>query len=122
LLCDLRAHDHHAFGAVVDAVPAAVDGATLDARLVRVWPGMDSTQPTAPAIERAAAALGRPIHAGRRGGASDASHFAPVVPVTIDGLGPLGGAAHNPAEHVVEASFEPRAQLAAAVLHAVLDR
>ncbi len=121
LLCDLRAHDHHGFEAVVDAVPAAVDGATLDARLVRVWPGMDSTVPTAPVLERAAAALGREVVAAARGGASDASHFAPVVAVTIDGLGPLGGAAHNPAEYVVQGSIEPRAQLAAAVLHAVLD-
>lgn len=121
LLCDLRAHDHHAFNAVVDAIPASVDGATLDARLVRVWPGMDSRVATIPAIERAAAALGRPIHAGARGGASDASHFAPTIAVTIDGLGPLGGAAHNPAEHVRLSSFEPRSQLAAAVLHAVID-
>jgi glutamate carboxypeptidase len=121
LLCDLRAHDHHAFDAVVAAVPEAVDGATLDARLIRVWPGMDSRATTGPAIELAAAALDRPIHAGARGGASDASHFASSVAVTIDGLGPLGGAAHNPAEHVYESSFEPRSQLAAAVLHAVLD-
>jgi glutamate carboxypeptidase len=61
------------------------------------------------------------VVAAARGGASDASHFAPVVAVTIDGLGPLGGAAHNPAEYVVQGSIESRAQLAAAVLHAVLD-
>jgi glutamate carboxypeptidase len=121
LLCDLRAHDHHAFDAVVAAVPAAVDGATLDAQLVRIWPGMDSRTATARAIERAAEALGRPIHAGARGGASDASHFASAIAVTIDGLGPLGGAAHNPAEYVKESSFDPRSQLAAAVLDAVLD-
>jgi glutamate carboxypeptidase len=121
LLCDLRAHDHTVFDMVREAVPTAVDGATLDAQLIRVWPGMDSREATAAVIAAAAAALGRDVVAGGRGGASDASHFAPAIPVTIDGLGPLGGAAHNPAEHALTASFEPRTQLAAAVLHAVLD-
>ena len=43
----------------------------------------------------------------RRGGASDASHFAAAIPVTVDGLGPRGGAAHNPDEFIVEASLPP---------------
>jgi glutamate carboxypeptidase len=42
LLCDLRAHDHTVFDTVREAVPTAVDGATLEAELIRVWPGMDS--------------------------------------------------------------------------------
>ncbi len=121
LLCDLRAPDHASFDAVVAAVPGEVGGAKLSAELIRVWPGMDSTTATAPVIERAAGALGREIVAGGRGGASDASHFAPAIAVTIDGLGPLGGAAHNPAEHVLTSSIRPRAQLAAALVHAVLD-
>jgi glutamate carboxypeptidase len=121
LLCDLRADDHVAFDAVRDAVPGAVDGVTLDAELIRVWPGMNSTRATAPVLDRAAAALDRDVIAAGRGGASDASYFAPAIAVTIDGLGPLGGAAHAPGEHVLAASIAPRAQVAAAVLHAVID-
>ena len=44
--------------------------------MVRLWPGMDSTAATAPLLERASAALGRPVIGMPRGGASDASHFA----------------------------------------------
>jgi glutamate carboxypeptidase len=68
----------------------------------------------------ASAALGRPLRGGSRGGASDASHFAAAIPVTIDGLGPRGGRAHNPGEFVYEASLTPRAEVALAVLSAVL--
>ena len=41
-----------------------------------------------------------PVIAAQRGGASDASHFAATIPLTVDGLGPRGGAAHNPGEFV----------------------
>ena len=73
-------------------------------------------RPSRPVLERAAAALGRPLRAASRGGASDASHFAVRVPVTIDGLGPRGGRAHNPEEFVHEDSLAPRAEVALAVV------
>jgi glutamate carboxypeptidase len=81
---------------------------------------MHSEDAVAPAIERAAGLLGRPIVGIRRGGASDASHFATAIPLTVDGLGPRGGRAHNPEEFVLEASLQPRAEVALAVLAAVL--
>jgi glutamate carboxypeptidase len=81
---------------------------------------MHSEQAVATVLADASNALGRPIHAASRGGASDASHFATVIPVTIDGLGPRGGKAHNPGEFVYEASLTPRAEVALAVLSAVL--
>ena len=56
-----------------------------------------------------------------RGGASDASHVAAAVPVTVDGLGPRGGAAHNPDEFVLEASLASRAEVALAMVHAALQ-
>jgi glutamate carboxypeptidase len=121
LYCDLRADDRSAFDAVLAAMPAELDGVRLDASLLRVWPGMDAREPDAPVLARAAEALGRPIHAHARGGASDASHFAPHIPVTIDGLGPRGGAAHNPGEYVLERSLHERAQVALAVALAALS-
>jgi glutamate carboxypeptidase len=75
---------------------------------------------TRAALERAGEVLGRPIVGAERGGASDASHVATVVPVTIDGLGPRGGGAHNPDEFVLAESLHPRAEVALALAAAVL--
>jgi len=44
------------------------------------------------------------------------------LPVTVDGLGPRGGAAHNPGEHVLIASVQPRAEVALATTLAALQR
>lgn len=121
LYCDLRADEKAAFDAVLADVPEHLDEVRLETQLLRVWPGMDAREPTRPVLERAASRLGRPIHGHARGGASDASHFAPHIPVTIDGLGPRGGAAHNPGEFVLERSLQPRAEVALAVALAALS-
>ena len=120
LFCDCRADELDAIEAVCDAIPREVGGVTLSPELIRRWPGMHSEQAVAGVLATASTALGRPIHAASRGGASDASHFATAIPVTIDGLGPRGGKAHNPGEFVYEASLTPRAEVALAVLAAVL--
>ena len=120
LVCDVRADHMDAFAAVLEAVPAEVGGVTLRAENLRRWPGMDARTQVAPVLERAGAALGRPVMAASRGGASDASHFAAGIPVTIDGLGPLGGGAHAPHEFVWAPSLHRRAQVALAVADAVL--
>jgi glutamate carboxypeptidase len=120
LFCDLRADDESAFDAALAALPAEVGGATLRGELIRVWPGMDRREETAPVLARAGELLGRPVVGMERGGASDASHVASVVPVTIDGLGPRGGGAHSPSEHVHAPTLLERAQVALAVTGAVL--
>jgi glutamate carboxypeptidase len=120
LFCDCRADELRAIEAVLAAIPADVGGAALQAELIRRWPGMHSERAVAPVLAAAAAALGRPVRGTSRGGASDASHFAAAIPITIDGLGPRGGRAHNPDEFVYEASLTPRAEVALAVVSAVL--
>jgi glutamate carboxypeptidase len=120
LFADCRADDLAAVEAVLAAVPADVGGVTVEPELVRRWPGMDASAHVGGVLERASAALGRPVAGVARGGASDASHLAGVIPVTIDGLGPRGGAAHNPGEYVLEESLQPRAEVALALLEAVL--
>jgi glutamate carboxypeptidase len=82
---------------------------------------MDAREATAPVLAEAEALLGRPLHAGARGGASDASHVSQYVPVTIDGLGPRGGGAHTPAEYVLLPTLRTRAEVALAIVAAVLD-
>ncbi len=120
LLCDVRADSLEAIDAVAGAIPGEVGGARLEAELLRRWPPMDSREATADLLVRAADAAGRRIVAGGRGGASDASHFAPAIALTVDGLGPRGGAAHNPEEHVFVDSVKPRAEVALAMALAAL--
>lgn len=122
LLFDMRARSLQALERVVAAAPRHVDGVTLRAEIGRRWPGMDSTAATASLLERSAELLGRPIRAGGRGGASDASHFAAAIPLTVDGLGPLGGGAHKDDEFIWSDSLRSRAEVALAVALAALER
>jgi glutamate carboxypeptidase len=120
LFCDLRADELDPIEEVVAAIPAQHEGVLLDSELIRRWPGMHSEDAVGGLLERAGAALGRPIRPAARGGASDASHVAAAIPVTVDGLGPRGGAAHNPDEFVLEESLASRAEVALAVIAAAL--
>jgi glutamate carboxypeptidase len=120
LVCDLRADRLEAFDGVLAAVPPELGGARLEAHLVREWPGMDAREETVALLEAAGAALGRPIIGAGRGGASDASHFAATIPLTVDGLGPRGGGAHAPHEYVLASSLKARAEVALAVVDAAL--
>jgi glutamate carboxypeptidase len=81
---------------------------------------MNTAQATAPLLAGAAARLGRAIVGVPRGGASDASHFATAIALTVDGLGPRGGGAHTPGEFVLAASLRERAEVALAVAEEAL--
>jgi len=120
LFCDMRADDAVAFDSVLEAVPRDVGGVTLEPALLRLWPGMDARGPAAPLLAAAGERLGRPLIAMDRGGASDASHFASAIPLTVDGLGPRGGGAHAPHEFVLEPSLRTRAEVALAIADAAL--
>ena len=120
LLCDMRADRLEAVEAVVAAIPDDVGGATLEAVMLRRWPGMDTTDAAAPVLAGASERLGRLVVGVPRCGASDASHFAAAIPLTVDGLGPRGGGAHTPGEFVLAASLRERAEVALAVAGEVL--
>lgn len=122
LIFDLRAGSLGAFDQVVGTVAPELDGVTLSARMERRWPGMDSTAITEELIAAASRRLGRSISGVARGGASDASHFAQAIPLTVDGLGPRGGGAHTPEEFVLIAGLRQRAEVALALAHEVLRR
>ncbi len=121
LYCDLRAETSAAFDGVIGAIPAEVGGARLEPGLVRLWPGLDSRAATAPLLQQASAVLGRPVIGMERGGASDASHVATLVPVTVDGLGPRGGGAHNPDEYILADTLHSRAEVALAIAASILE-
>jgi glutamate carboxypeptidase len=120
LIFDLRARQLEAFDAVLAQVAPELDGVALEARMERLWPGMDSEAATAELIGSASERLGRPIVGVPRGGASDASHFADAIALTVDGLGPRGGGAHTPGEYVLRESLRRRAEVALAVALATL--
>jgi glutamate carboxypeptidase len=120
LIFDLRARRLAAFDAVFAHIPAELDGVELEPRMERKWPGMDSAAATTGLIADASARLGRPIAGVPRGGASDASHFAEAIALTVDGLGPRGGGAHTPGEFVLRRAIHERAEVALALAHAVL--
>ena len=120
LLFDMRADSSESFEAVRAGVPPELDGVALEAEMQRVWPGMDSREATRELLERTTARLGRRVVGVSRGGASDASHFAPSIALTVDGLGPRGGAAHNPEEFVLAPSLRERAEVALALAAEVL--
>jgi glutamate carboxypeptidase len=101
-------------------VPDEVGGASLEAEIVRLWPGMDSRESTRELLARTGETLGRPVIPVERGGASDASHVATRIPVTLDGLGPRGGQAHNPDEFVLAESIRQRAEVSLALMVALL--
>jgi glutamate carboxypeptidase len=121
LVCDLRADTLAAIEPVLDAVPEELGEVRIESHMVRAWPGMDTRAVSAGLLERAAARLGRPLVAAERGGASDASHMAAAIPLTVDGLGPRGGGAHTPGEWVSAESLRTRAEVALAVVGALLE-
>lgn len=121
LIFDMRADTSDPFQRVLAEISERIDGVTVRAQLERVWPGMDSRQATQGLLEHASGLLGRRIVGVARGGASDASHFAPSIPLTVDGLGPRGGGAHTPHEFVLAESLGQRAQVAVAVALAALS-
>jgi glutamate carboxypeptidase len=120
LTFDLRARRLQAFDVVLGQIPSELDGVRIEARMQRLWPGMDSEAATADLIEAAGRRLGRRIVGVPRGGASDASHFADAIALTVDGLGPRGGGAHTPDEFVRRGSLRERAEVALAIARQTL--
>lgn len=120
LYCDLRADSLDAFTKVLASVPSQLQGVQTRGHFVRRWPSMDSEVATHPLLRTASYHLGAPIVPRERGGASDASHMAPLIPLTVDGLGPRGGGAHTVEEYVLADSLRPRAALALALVVAAL--
>ncbi len=120
LVADVRADSLPPIEELIGRMPKEIDEVALTSESVRLWPGMQTTEATAPLLTDAAARLGRPVVPRGRGGASDASHLATAVTLTVDGLGPRGGNAHHPDEYLLAESLAPRAEVALAVALAAL--
>ncbi|HEX9234863.1 MAG TPA: M20 family metallopeptidase, partial [Actinomycetota bacterium] len=83
------------------------------------FPPMERSQATAALVDRAVAIardLGFELGETATGGASDANAVAALGVPTLDGLGPVGGAAHSPEEWLDLDSVVPRTTLLAALI------
>ncbi|HET7029666.1 MAG TPA: M20 family metallopeptidase [Candidatus Limnocylindrales bacterium] len=89
--------------------------------MARWWP-MEKLERSGRLVDHAEAVarrLGFEIHDQATGGASDANTTAGMGVPSIDGLGPIGGRDHSPAEYLEVASIVPRTALLAGLLAAI---
>jgi glutamate carboxypeptidase len=124
---DLRATSRELLEAVEAAVRAVAAQTTVpDTSLTveetgRHWP-MEKLERSGRLVEHAVALAGRLDFAladCSTGGASDANTTAGLGVPTLDGLGPIGGNDHSPAEYLEVDSIVPRTTLLAALLLAI---
>jgi glutamate carboxypeptidase len=89
--------------------------------MARWWP-MEKLERSGRLIDHAKALgrrLGITFDDQATGGASDANSTAGMGVATIDGLGPIGGLDHSPAEYLEVGSIVPRTALLAALILAI---
>jgi len=89
--------------------------------MARWWP-MEKLQRSGRLVERAqslARRIGFEVRDAATGGASDANTTSGMGVPSIDGLGPIGGMDHSPAEYLEVASIVPRTTLLAGLLLAI---
>jgi len=89
--------------------------------MARWWP-MEKLERSGRLVDHAVALanrLGFEVRDTSTGGASDANSTAGMGIPSLDGLGPIGGNDHSPAEYLDVASIVPRTTLVAALLLAI---
>ena len=124
LQVELRAATQAGFAAAEAEVARIVAAPAVPGALVAVRPlhrhrPMERTEAVAAlaaAAKAVAAGLGFEVGEAATGGAGDANTTAAVGLPTLDGLAPIGGEAHGPAEWLDLASVVPRTALLAALL------
>ncbi len=121
---DLRATNRAALERAEAEIRAIAERSTVPDVVTSVelrghfWP-MEKTAAAGALVDQAvalAARLGFALKDAATGGASDANTTAGLGVPTLDGLGPVGGNPHSPAEYVEIDSIVPRTTLLAALL------
>jgi glutamate carboxypeptidase len=103
------------------ASPIVPDTTTELEAMARWWP-MEKLERSGRLVDHAQALarrLGFEVPDAATGGASDANTTAGLGVPSIDGLGPIGGMDHSPAEYLEVASVVPRTTLLAALILAI---
>ncbi|MBI3752261.1 MAG: M20 family metallopeptidase [Chloroflexi bacterium] len=118
-----RASLEGALGAVREiAASHGVPDVTTEIETMASWMPMEQLERSDRLAEHAVALgrrLGFETKGAATGGASDANTTSGMGVPSIDGLGPIGGLDHSPAEYLEVASVVPRTTLVAALLLAV---
>jgi glutamate carboxypeptidase len=100
----------------------AVPDVTADLEPMARWWPMEKLERSGRLVDHAkaiAVRLGFEIRDAATGGASDANTTSGMGVASIDGLGPIGGMDHSPAEYLEVASIVPRTALLAGLLLAI---
>ena len=100
------------------AAPAVPDVTIEFEPMARWWP-MERLERSGRLVDLAVATaghLGFALHDAATGGASDANTTAGMGVPSIDGLGPIGGSDHSPAEYLEVGSIVPRTTLLAGLI------
>jgi glutamate carboxypeptidase len=103
-------------------VATEVPETAIDANVVVSWLPMEKLERSGRLVEHAQAIaerLGFTVHDTATGGASDANTTAGMGVPSLDGLGPIGGNDHAPAEYLEIESIVPRTTLLAGLLLAI---
>jgi len=121
---DVRALTVRSFQEAVSTVQVlaqsrAVPGTEVEVVPMSGFPPMEKTDAIAVLVERAKSIAGElrfELRDAATGGASDANPVAGMGVPTLDGLGPIGGADHSPAEWLDLPSVVPRTALLAGLI------
>jgi glutamate carboxypeptidase len=101
------------------AATTGVPDTTVDANVLVSWLPMEKLERSGWLVERAQAIAGRlgfTVKDTATGGASDANTTSGMGVPTLDGLGPIGGNDHSPAEYLEVDSIVPRTSMLAGLL------
>ncbi|HET7496385.1 MAG TPA: M20 family metallopeptidase [Candidatus Limnocylindrales bacterium] len=99
-----------------------VPDTTIDTNVLVSWLPMEKLERSGRLVEHAqdiAGRLGFAVADTSTGGASDANSTSGMGVPTLDGLGPIGGNDHSPAEYLDVGSIVPRTALLAGLLLAI---
>jgi glutamate carboxypeptidase len=124
---DVRAVRGDDLDAAVEAIRAliatpAVPDVTVDLNVMASWRPMEKLARSGRLVELAvglARDLGFDLKDAATGGASDANTTSGMGIPSLDGLGPIGGNDHAPAEYLEVDSIVPRTTLVAALILAI---
>lgn len=99
-----------------------VDDTSVEVEVMARWWPMEKLERSGRLVEHAqavAATLGFDVRDAATGGASDANTTSGMGISSLDGLGPIGGNDHSPAEYLDVESIVPRTTLLAGLLLAI---
>src|SRR5687767_4551178 len=109
--------------AITDLVATTeIEGTSVEPHVMVAWQPMEKLARSGRLVEHAQAVaqrLGFSVNDTATGGASDANTTSGMGVPTLDGLGPIGGNDHSPAEYLEVDSIVPRTALLAGLLLAI---